>query len=175
MSHRRLRTGAVSMTVSVIIAGTFVLCAGWASGSRNPSGGAAGGVPIDERGPGSVGVAGPLGPQAFSAVPAYFRAETFTAGELGQYQDVSSRLPAGRYLLDLKVTATASSGEPDCLGVSFPLAKARFPSSSQVRHQEFTGYVTVARSDDSAVVTCYQRGTAPDSSVSYALYFRPVS
>ncbi len=113
----------------------------------------------------TTGIAGPLGPQQISPVAAYFKRVTYTVDELGQYQYVDTKLPAGRYLVE--VLAPHASSPPDCLGVSFPLVPPHGTATA------FTGHVTVAKSGDPVSISCFEQATTAQSTASYELTFIP--
>ena len=116
----------------------------------------------------AAGLAGPLGPDGFSAVAAYFKQVTFTHDELGQYQEIAMKLPAGRYLVEVLTSNAPTGSRPDCAGVSFPLVP------SVVEGKSFVGYAPVGADGDSAAVSCYERATGRDSSATYHLFYLPV-
>ena len=116
---------------------------------------------------GTTGIAGPLGPQQISPVAGYFKRVTYTGDELGQSQDIETRLPAGRYLV--AVLTPHATGGVDCLGVSFPLVPPHGRASA------FTGYVSVARNADPVTVACFEPARKANSAASYELYFFPAA
>jgi hypothetical protein len=103
----------------------------------------------------AAGVAGPLGPDAFSALPAYFKRVTFNRNQLGQYQDIAMKLPAGRYLVEVVTSHAPAGSRPDCAGVSFPLVP------SVVEGRSFTGYVPVANDGRSPASSGLPAATRP--------------
>jgi hypothetical protein len=115
----------------------------------------------------TTGIAGPVGPQQITPVAAYFKRVTYTSDELGQYQETAAKLPAGRYLVEVLTPHAAS--EPDCLGVSFPLAPPHGNATA------FTGYVTVANNGDPVTISCYEQATDANSTASYELFFIPAA
>jgi hypothetical protein len=157
MNRKRLLLGGV-LTLAIVIATTSV------SWSRPviPDGSApGGGAPI------TAGLAGPAGPQRFSPVASYYTRAKYEGYQLSQFQTISARLPAGRYLVE--VISPGAVDAADCLGVAFPLVP---PHDS---NPAYTGYVTVARSGDEVAVSCFEEPPDPTASVSYELYFFPVS
>ncbi len=114
----------------------------------------------------TVGIAGPAGPAQLSPVPAYYKRATYAGYQLRQFQTIGLRLPAGRYLIDVRSPASVDAA--DCLGVSFPLVPPHDANPT------YTGYVTVARSGDEVAVSCFEEPPSPTSTVSYELFFYPV-
>ncbi len=157
MNRTRLLIGG-ALALAVVVAGTSVA---W-SRQVLPDGTTRSADP-----PGTTGIAGPAGPQQISPVAAYFRRVTYSSDQLGQAQETSARLPAGRYLVEVLATRAASA--PDCMGVSFPLVP---PATSGAA---FTGYVTVANTGDPVTVSCYERAADASSTASYEIFFIPTS
>ena len=114
----------------------------------------------------ATGIAGPLGPQRITPVAAYFKRVTFTRDEIGQSHEIETKLPAGRYLVE--VLTPHSVGAADCLGVSFPLVP---PSGAA---GAFNGYVSVARNGDPVSIACYERASGAPAA-SYELFFIPAA
>jgi hypothetical protein len=116
-----------------------------------------------------LGLAGPLGPQAFSAIPSYFKQVTFSRSQLGQFQYIDAHLPAGRYLVQVQAVNPPAGGSPDCAGVAFPLV----PSSTD--RTSFRGYVSVVSAGEVATVSCYERGSGPNATATFNLFYLPVA
>jgi len=145
--------------IALVVAGGVLAAT---AGSESP---AAAGPPDAPR---SAGLAGPLGPDAFSAVATYYKQVTFTQDQLGQFQDITMSLPAGRYRVDVITSEGPSSSRPDCAGVAFPLVPSVVAGSFS-----FTGYVPVANDGDAATVSCYERATG-HANATYRLFYLPV-
>lgn len=118
-----------------------------------------------------VGVAGPFGPQAFSAIPSYFRQVTFLRSQLGEYQYIDAHLPEGRYLVQVRAVNSPAGDTPDCAGVAFALAQS--PSDRTT----FRGYAVVERAGDAATVSCYESGGGgiTNATATFKLYYLPVA
>lgn len=155
MAHR-LRLVAGALAVATVIAGGAIA---W--------GAAPAGSPRSPRPTSDVGIAGPLGPQAITAFPSYFKRVTFGADELGQAQEIAAHLPVGRYLVQVITPDSADGSTPDCMGVSFPLV----PPVS--KGTAFTGYVSVAKAGDAATVSCYVPAAGTHTSRTYELFYLP--
>jgi hypothetical protein len=114
-----------------------------------------------------VGVSGPLGPAAFSALPSYFKTVTFERDQLSQFQDIDAHLPVGKYLVTIRPRNTSSVSAPDCMGVSFPLTQSVAGA--------FQGYVSVAANGDATTVSCYQQATTAKASATYDVFYLPIT
>jgi hypothetical protein len=157
--NRKSRIVGGSCVIALVVAGGAL---GWTAIPR------AGGVIAAAGSKGDTGVAGPLGPDGFSAFPTYFKRVTFTHDQLGQFQDIAIHLPAGRYLVEVVTSHGPSGSRPDCAGVSFPLVPSAVPGS-------FTGYAPVASDGDAATVSCYERAGGGTSTATYRLFYLPLS
>jgi hypothetical protein len=161
--NRSRALAAGSLVLMVAVAGAAVA---WSSGRPAPAAGSGDRLtsPL-----GGVGIAGPLGPQAIAAIPSYFKRVSFTPGQLGQSQVISTDLPVGRYLVEVLTPNTSRGRRPDCMGISFPLV----PPVDGV--SGFRGYVSVTASDKAAAVSCYEPVSDPSAPVTYELYYIPAA
>ncbi len=157
--RRKQRFIAGSLAIATVVAGGSVAWAACPAGSGGSSG------PTSD-----VGVAGPLGPQAITAFPSYFKRVTFAADELGQAQEIAAHLPVGRYLVQVIAPHAPDGSSPDCMGVSFPLAPPAGPGDEG---KAFTGYVSVAKDGDTATVSCYLPAAGTHSSATYEVFYVP--
>jgi hypothetical protein len=152
------RVGAGATLVAVALAGGAAV---WAAAADSAQ-------PTPVISSSAAGVAGPLGPDAFAAIPAYFKRVTFSRDQLGQYQEIAMKLPAGRYLVEVLTAGAQAGSRPDCAGVSFPLVP------SLIEGKSFVGYVPVRDDGDAATVSCYERATSRNSTATYHLFYLPV-